>query len=45
MCSMFTGGDAMEALRHREIYHHLKDASKYLDNAVDILHRIIVRLT
>lgn len=45
MCGVFGGGDAMNALRHREIYHHLKDASKYLDNAIDILHRIIVRLT
>lgn len=45
MCAVFGSGDAMEALRHREIYHHLKDSSKYLDNAVDILHRIIVRLT
>jgi uncharacterized protein Yka (UPF0111/DUF47 family) len=45
MCAVFDSGDAMDALRHREIYHHLKDASKYLDDAVDILHRIIVRLT
>lgn len=45
MCAAFGSGDAMDALRHREIYHHLKDASKYLNDAVDILHRIIVRLT
>lgn len=45
MQAAFSSGDAMGALRHREIYHHVKDASKYLSNAVDILHRIIVRLT
>jgi uncharacterized protein len=45
MCAVFSSGDAMNALRHREVYHHLKDSSKYLDDAVDILHRIIVRLT
>lgn len=45
MCAVFTSGDPMEALRHREIYHHLKDSSKYLESSVDVLHRIIVRIT
>lgn len=45
MSAAFSGGDAMNALRHREVYHHLKDSSSYLENAVDLLHRIIVRLT
>ena len=45
MRAVFEGDDPMEALRHREIYHHLKDSSIYLENSVDILHRIIVRLT
>ncbi|MEL4105422.1 DUF47 family protein [Oscillospiraceae bacterium WX1] len=44
MLDAFQSGDAMGALRRREIYHHLKDASKNLEDAVDILHRIIVRL-
>lgn len=43
--TVFNNGDPMEALRRREIYHHLKDSSKYLNNSVDVLHRIIVRLT
>lgn len=37
-------GDAVEALRRREIYHHMKDASRSLGLAVDILHRIIVSI-
>ncbi|MFA0815715.1 MAG: DUF47 domain-containing protein [Anaerofustis sp.] len=45
MAGVFLRDDAMDALRKREIYHHIKDASSYLDNCVDILHRIIVRLT
>jgi len=36
--------DAIEALRRREIYHHMKDASRALGLAVDILHRIIVSI-
>ena len=35
----------MYALKQREVYHHIKDASTNLDDAVDLLHRIIVRLT
>ena len=39
---MFGSRGAIEALRKREIYHHLKDASRNLSITVDILHRIIV---
>lgn len=37
-------GDAIEALRRREIYHHMKDAGRALGQAVDRLHRIIVSI-
>jgi len=39
---MFGSGEALDALRKREIYHHLKDAARNLSITVDILHRIIV---
>ncbi|HDP97011.1 MAG TPA: DUF47 family protein [Euryarchaeota archaeon] len=39
---IFGSRDAVEALRKREIYHHLKDAARNLSITVDILHRIIV---
>lgn len=45
MTVVFKSGDPMNALRQREIYHHIKDASVNLEDSVDILHRIIVRLT
>ncbi|MCX7615421.1 MAG: DUF47 family protein [Clostridiales bacterium] len=45
MAVVFKGGDPMNALRQREVYHHIKDASANLEDSVDILHRIIVRLT
>ena len=45
MSAVFTSDNPMEALRQREVYHHIKDASAYLDSAVDILHKIVVRLT
>ena len=45
MSAVFKSHDPMEALRQREVYHHIKDASTYLDSAVDILHKIVVRLT
>ncbi|NCA98059.1 MAG: DUF47 family protein [Clostridia bacterium] len=45
MSAVFKSQDPMEALRQREVYHHIKDASAYLDSAVDVLHKIVVRLT
>ncbi|MBU4438764.1 MAG: DUF47 family protein [Acetobacterium sp.] len=45
MSSLFSGGDSMDALKKREVYHHIKDASTNLEETVDVLHRIIVRLT
>jgi uncharacterized protein Yka (UPF0111/DUF47 family) len=44
MKAVFAGDDPMHALRQREVYHHIKDASSNLDESVDVLHRIIVRL-
>lgn len=45
MAALFACGDPMRALKFREVYHHLKDASENLDYSVDTLHRIIVGLT
>jgi len=45
MSAEFTSGDPMTACKHREVYHHIKDASSNLEDAVDILHRIVVRIT
>lgn len=45
MEAVFKSNDPITALKQREVYHHIKDASSNLDEAVDILHRIVVRLT
>jgi len=45
MKAVFLSNDPIAALKKREVYHHIKDASSNLDEAVDILHRIVVRLT
>ena len=45
MSELFKGADPMQALKKREVYHHIKDASTNLEETVDVLHRIIVRLT
>lgn len=44
MAEVFKGSDAMKALKQREVYHHIKDASVYLGYTVDIFHKIVVRL-
>lgn len=44
MIVLFAGKDPMAALKQREVYHHIKDASSNLEETVDVLHRIIVRL-
>jgi hypothetical protein len=43
MVEVFNGGDPMLALKQREVYHHIKDASVNLERTVDIFHRIVVR--
>jgi uncharacterized protein Yka (UPF0111/DUF47 family) len=45
MSARFKSGDAMEALKFKEIYHHIKDASSYLNASIDTLHKIIVGLS
>jgi len=42
MLSLFSEGDAVSALKKREIYHHFKSAGRFLNVGADILHRIIV---
>jgi len=42
MAEAFRRADAPEAMKKREIYHHLKDAGRALSSTVDILHRIVV---
>ncbi|SMC86802.1 DUF47 domain-containing protein [Papillibacter cinnamivorans] len=44
MAALFQSGDPMHALKLREVYHHIKDASSNLDYSVDTLHSIIVGL-
>lgn len=44
MAIVFKSEDPMNALKQREVYHHIKDASSHLDDAVDSLHRIVVRI-
>lgn len=43
MANIFKSNDSMHALKLREVYHHIKDASTNLEYTVDIFHRIIVR--
>lgn len=45
MTIVFKSDDPMHALRQREVYHHIKDASASLEDTIDILHRVVVRLT
>lgn len=45
MAKVFKSSDPVDALRHREVYHHIKDASSNLEDAVNILHKIVIRLT
>ncbi len=42
---LFRESDAMEALRRREVYHHLRDGGRALRATVDVLHRAVVGLS
>ncbi|MDG6257930.1 MAG: DUF47 family protein [Methanomicrobiaceae archaeon] len=42
MAELLHTDDAMNALRKREVYHHLRDAGRALRNSVDILHTAVV---
>ncbi|HEY5563130.1 MAG TPA: DUF47 family protein [Clostridiaceae bacterium] len=44
MAIVFKSSDPMSAIKQREVYHHIKDASLNLEDTVDIFHRIVVRL-
>ena len=44
MTIIFKTSDPMNAIKHREVYHHIKDASLNLEDTIDIFHRIVVRL-
>jgi len=44
LAEIFQGGDVMEALRRREIYHHLRDGGRALRGTLDVLHRAVVGL-
>ena len=45
MADLLHTDDAMDALRRREIYHHLRDAGRALGSTLDILHNTIVGMT
>lgn len=44
LAEVFRGSDAMDALRRREIYHHLRDGGRALRGTLDVLHRAVVGL-
>lgn len=42
MNEVFQTGDAIAAMKKREIYHHLRDAGRALRATVDLLHKAVV---
>ncbi|MDO8871509.1 MAG: DUF47 family protein [Methanoregula sp.] len=44
MADLFRTDDAMNALRTREIYHHLRDAGRAMRDTLDTLHNAIIDL-
>ena len=44
MAELFRTDDPMNALKKREIYHHLRDAGRALRRTLDILHHAVVGL-
>jgi len=42
MKELFRSGNAIDALKRREIYHHLRDTGRALRGTVDILHQAVV---
>jgi len=44
MTEILNNDNAIEALKKREIYHHLKDAGRALQRTVDLLHKAVVGL-
>jgi tRNA splicing endonuclease len=41
---LFNSDDPMNALRKREVYHHLRDAGRALRSTADTLHTVVVGL-
>jgi uncharacterized protein len=44
MAELLRTNDAMNALRTREIYHHLRDAGRAMRDTLDILHNAVIDL-
>jgi hypothetical protein len=44
MAVLLKTNDAMQAIRTREIYHHLRDAGRAMRNTLDILHNAVIDL-
>jgi uncharacterized protein Yka (UPF0111/DUF47 family) len=42
LARLFSTADPIDAMKKREVYHHLKDAGRALSITIDILHRVIV---
>jgi hypothetical protein len=43
LAALFASGDPLHVLRHREIYHHLKDAAKRVFKSAVVLEAIQVK--
>ncbi|HSQ92835.1 MAG TPA: DUF47 family protein [Methanoregula sp.] len=44
MAVLLKTSDAMQAIRTREIYHHLREAGRAMGNTLDILHNAVIDL-
>jgi hypothetical protein len=44
MAELFKTGDAIQALKTLEIYHHLRYAGRALRDTLDILHNAVIDL-
>jgi len=44
MVVLLKSSDPMQALKYREVYHHIKDAAIHLGYTTDVLHKIVVRV-
>ena len=44
MVALFNSSYPMYALKYREVYHHIKDATIHLGYTTDVLHKIVVRV-
>lgn len=44
MAVLLKTNDAMQAIRTREIYHHLRDAGRAMSDTLDILHNAVIDL-